>query len=149
VDELPDGALVALDTMAFIYFVERNQRYYTILRPVFERISTGAIQAHASVISLLEALVLPFSARNAELEREYRELLSWSQLKLHVVDDVIAEMAARIRASDVGPDIRDEQRIRVADSIVASTALSAELHSPHYKRQAVASNHWRSRPAAG
>jgi hypothetical protein len=75
VDELPDGALVALDTMAFIYFVERNQRYYPLLRPVFERISKGTIQAHASVISLLEVLVLPFSAQipssSASIGRSY------------------------------------------------------------------------------
>jgi predicted nucleic acid-binding protein len=125
VDDLPDGALVALDTMAFIYFTERNQKYHQIVRPVFEKLAAGRIEAHASVISLVEVLVLPISRGDAALQQDYRELLTFSQLRLHLVDESIAEVAAQIRATDLISGLREDQALRVGDSIVVATGLAS------------------------
>ena len=125
IDDLPDGALVALDTMAFIYLTERSPKYHPIVRPIFEKLAAGLIEVHASVVSLLEVLVLPISRGDSALEQEYRELLTFSQLHLHPVDESIAEAAAQIRAADLISGLREDQAIRVGDSIVAATGLTS------------------------
>jgi hypothetical protein len=43
VDELR-GLRVCIDTAPIIYFIERNQRYLSIVRPVFAEIDAGRIE---------------------------------------------------------------------------------------------------------
>jgi predicted nucleic acid-binding protein len=111
--------------MAFIYFVEKHPRYYPILDPIVDLITSGQIEAHASTISLAEVLVLPLSTDNDSLVLQYRELLTESELKLHEVSESIATVAAAIRASDLAFGLRQDQTIRVADSIIAATAIAS------------------------
>ena len=125
VDDLPDGSSVALDTMAFIYFVERHPRYFSVLDPVVDLITSRRISAHASTISLAEVLVLPLSTGDDVLVGQYRDLLMHSELVLHPVDVTIASEAAAIRAADPAFAQRQEPVIRVADSLIAATAIAS------------------------
>lgn len=47
VDELR-GLRVCIDTAPIIYFIEKNQRYLNIVRPVFAEIDAGSIEAITS-----------------------------------------------------------------------------------------------------
>ena len=53
--------LIALDTSAFIYFVERHPRYFA---------------ACTSTLTLLEVLVGPYQSRNEELALKFYSLFS-------------------------------------------------------------------------
>ena len=53
VDELI-GLRVCIDTAPIIYFIEKNQRYLDVVRPVFAEIEAGRIDAITSTITLLE-----------------------------------------------------------------------------------------------
>lgn len=71
VDELR-GSRICIDTAPFIYFIEKDPKYLSILRPIFAEIDAGKIDALTSTITLLEMLVLPFKMKNESLAEKYR-----------------------------------------------------------------------------
>ena len=98
VDELRPGAAVALDTDSIIYYVEQHPRYLPAVEPLIELIRSGSLQAHLSIITLLEVLVLPMRNGRQDLVGTYRDVLLRSPwLTLHPVTVNIAERAAGIR----------------------------------------------------
>ena len=109
--------LIALDTSAFIYFVERHPRYFGACEKVFRVIESGHIAACTSTLTLLEILVGPYQSRNEELALKFFSLLStyphltWTPLTMD-----IADRAAKIRA---------ELRLRTPDSIQAASAVAS------------------------
>ena len=68
--EIGDGQL-ALDTVAFIYFIEEHPRFLPVLDPVFAAIDEGRLPAFASSLTLLEVLVIPYRAGNVPLAERY------------------------------------------------------------------------------
>lgn len=116
-DNLPDGARLALDTNALIYYVEEHDGYMATLAPVFSSIAEGRISCHVSTVTLLEVLVLPLRSGRPDLAALYRDLLHNSDnVTLYPVGAEVAERAATLRAT---------RNLRVADAIVAATALEA------------------------
>ena len=114
-DEIRPGSGVAFDSDAIIYYIEEHQRYLPVVEPVVTFLYDGRAQGHASVINLLEVLVLPLREGRQDLVERYRNaLLTHRPLALHDVTTQIALMAASVRS---------EYRVEVADSIVAATAL--------------------------
>jgi hypothetical protein len=57
-DEIPEGALVALDTMVWIYEFEAHPRFGPVVRTLFrDGLGTGRNSAGASLLVLGELLV--------------------------------------------------------------------------------------------
>jgi hypothetical protein len=59
--EIGKGPL-ALDTAIFIYFIEEHPRFLPVLDLIFAAIDAGRLPAVASSLTLLEVLVIPYSA---------------------------------------------------------------------------------------
>ena len=98
VDELR-GLRVCIDTAPIIYFIEKNQRYLNIVRPVFAAIDAGSIEAITSTITLLEVLVQPLKANNKSLAEKYREVLLYSEgLTTFEILHEVSEMSSELRA---------------------------------------------------
>jgi predicted nucleic acid-binding protein len=57
-------AKLCLDTTPIIYFIERNETYINLIRPIFARIDAGKNEAITSTITLLEVLVHPYRTRS-------------------------------------------------------------------------------------
>ena len=111
--DLPDGALVLVDTAPIIYVLEHDPKFAARFRPLFERQRTGNIQFAVTTITITEVLTGPFKAGEEALAKRYRAAMeSW-----HVVSLTpdIAESAARFRAS-LG--------LRTADAIQVASAIS-------------------------
>lgn len=53
-------AKLCLDTTPIIYFIERNETYINLIRPIFAGIDAGKNEAITSTITLLEVLVHPY-----------------------------------------------------------------------------------------
>jgi predicted nucleic acid-binding protein len=114
VDQLTRGSRVFLDSNALIYFVEEDARFMPLLRPVFERIDTGALPALSSVLTLLEVMVKPLRDGRPDIALAYREKLTTSRgFALHAIDQASAEK---------GADIRAEYSFSTPDSIQLATA---------------------------
>ena len=95
---IPDGARLAIDTSAFIYYLEQHPHYRTVADELFRRIEAGRLTACASVLLLTELLVPYYrvgdNARAAGVSRGVRTMRNLSVLP---TSEVIAERAALLR----------------------------------------------------
>ena len=115
VDEI-HGLRVCIDTAPFIYFIEKDQRYLNLLRPVFAEIAAGRIDAITSTITLLEVLILPFKTNNETLAEKYREILLCSDgLTTFEILHEVSEMSSKLRAKYL---IRTPDAIQIAVGIL-------------------------------
>src|SRR5215467_4336402 len=111
--DLPDGALVLVDSAPIIYFLEGHAKFGPRFKPLFEAHAIGRLRFAVTTITIAEVLTGPLQASDDALARRYRAILeSWQPIPL---DLDIAESAARLRAS---------LRLRLADALQAASALA-------------------------
>mgnify|MGYP001077808516 CR=1 FL=1 len=91
--------IIGIDTVAFIYHLEENQRYLPFTNVLFEMVENGTIKAVTSVVTVMEILVKPKKERNEQAVQEYKFILqTFPNLKIKPIDFHTAEKAADIRA---------------------------------------------------
>lgn len=111
--DLPEQALVLLDSAPIIYVLEGHPRLGPRFKPLFEAHAAGHLRFAVTTITIAEVLTGPLQAADDALARRYRAILeSWRPIAL---DLDIAESAARLRAS---------LRLKLADAIQAASALA-------------------------
>jgi predicted nucleic acid-binding protein len=111
--DLPDQALLLLDSAPIIHVLERHRTFEPRFRPLFEAQAVGRLRFAVTTITIAEVLTGPLRADDEALARRYRAAFdSWQSVDL---DPGIAESAARLRAS-LG--------LRLADAIQAASALA-------------------------
>ena len=114
IDDIAAGP-VALDTVAFIYFLEEHPRFLPVVEPLFSAIARGRLRAVTSTLTLLETLVVPLRAGDLALAARYEAILSRSRhLKLVDLGREVLRGAAALRAAT---------RIKTPDALQISTAL--------------------------
>ena len=115
VDELR-GLRICIDTAPFIYFIEKNPKYLSMLRPFFAEINAGKIDALTSTITLLEVLVLPFKTKNESLAEKYRDILLCAEgLTTFEIFHKVSELSSKLRAKY---SIRTPDAIQIAVGII-------------------------------
>ncbi|MDO9579340.1 MAG: type II toxin-antitoxin system VapC family toxin [Bacteroidales bacterium] len=115
VDELR-GLRICIDTAPFIYFIEKNPKYLSMLRPFFAEINAGKIDALTSTITLLEVLVLPFKTKNESLAEKYRDILLYAEgLTTFEIFHEVSELSSKLRAKY---SIRTPDAIQIAVGII-------------------------------
>lgn len=108
---------VGLDTNILIYFVQAHPRYGAWCATLFDRIERGRTVAVTSTVSLLEALVQPYTLQDDRLIQTFYALLpAYPGLAWLPLDLTIADKAAELRA---------RYRLRTPDAIQLATALNA------------------------
>ncbi len=111
------GAIIGLDTVPLIYFIEKHPTYHPFIRPFFSALADGSFTAVTSTVTLAEVLVLPLRLEQLELVRHYREILLQSQhLTMYSLTPEIATKAAEIRAI---------HNLRTPDAIQLATAIQS------------------------
>jgi predicted nucleic acid-binding protein len=111
--ELPEQALLLLDTAPIIYLLEAHPQLAARFMPLFDLHAKGGCRFAVTTITVAEVLIGPLQSGDEALARRYRAVLeSWQCIEL-TVD--IAESAARLRAS---------LRLKLADAIQAASALA-------------------------
>jgi predicted nucleic acid-binding protein len=112
-DDLPEQALLLIDTAPIVYVLEGHRKFAPRFRPLFEAHGAGRLRFAAATLTVAEVLTGPLQAGDDALARRYRAILeSWQLVDLSVD---IAESAARLRAS---------LRLKLADAVQAATALA-------------------------
>ncbi|MGK4007869.1 type II toxin-antitoxin system VapC family toxin [Sorangium sp. So ce1036] len=115
--KLAGASRIAIDTAAFIYFMEDHPVFGPIVEPLFVSLDEGRMAGVSSELTLLEVLVRPLAEQREDLANAYRRLLLDSEsLSLHPIDRAVLEEAARIRA---------RYRFRSPDAIQLATARLA------------------------
>jgi predicted nucleic acid-binding protein len=111
-EDLPDQALLLVDSAPIIYVLEDHPQFAQRFAPLFVAQAAGRVRFAVTTIAIAEVLTGPLRARDEVLARRYRTVLeSWQVLSLDVD---IAESAARIRAS---------LHLDLADAVQAASAL--------------------------
>jgi predicted nucleic acid-binding protein len=115
IDDLKPGP-VALDTQIFIYFIEGENRYLPLIKPLFEAIDRGDLVGMTSGLSLMEVLVEPYRSGNSRLADRYESLLTNSRgLRFIEVDRRVLKAAAQLRATF---NLKPPDAIQVAAALV-------------------------------
>lgn len=120
IDDLEPGP-VALDTQIFIYFIEEDDRFLPIVKPLFEAIDRGELVGVTAGLSLMEVLVVPYRSGNAALADRYESLLTNSRgLRFIEVDRRLLKGAAHLRATF---------KLKPPDAIQMAAALVGDCKS--------------------
>ena len=95
--DLPEGALVLIDSAPVIYFLEGHKKFGPRFQPLFEAHAAGYLRFAITTITVADVLTGPLQSADDALAQRYRAILeSWQVIALDVE---IAESAARLRAS--------------------------------------------------
>lgn len=112
-DELPDRALVLLDTAPIVYFLDWHSKLGPFFKPLFAAHAEGRIRFAVTTITIAEVLVGPVQANDEILATRYRAVMeSWQVVELSTD---IAVSAARLRAS---------LKLKLPDAVQAASALA-------------------------
>lgn len=115
IDDVGEGP-AALDTAAFIYWMEEHPEYLEVVAPVFRAADTGALQIVSSALTLLEVLVAPYRAGQIHLAERYEALLTRARnVRLIDIDQTQLRSAAQLRAI---------HGVRTPDALQLSAALA-------------------------
>lgn len=110
------GKRVCIDTAPFIYYIEKNDRYWNIIQPMFKAVDRGDVIAITSTITLLEVLVHPIKSGDSILAGRYKDILLHSEgLTTHDIHYEISAKAAELRARY---EIKTPDAIQIAVGIL-------------------------------
>jgi uncharacterized protein len=90
-------SLVFWDTMIFVYWIEQHPRFGKRVDEIRERMWSRQDQLATSTLTIGELLAVPHARGDAELARQYRELLSRPLVQLISFTEETAEHFAKIR----------------------------------------------------
>lgn len=108
---------VGIDTAPFIYLWERHPRYLPLSEALFGHLSSNHAQGVTSVITLIEACMLPQRNGRSDLVRAYeRALLHSRQVRVLPIDAVLAHRAVTLCA---------RYGIHVPDALQIAAAIEA------------------------
>lgn len=110
--------VIGVDTAPFIYLWEQHPRYATLSEVLFRHLKRPQVQGITSIITFIEASVLPQRRGRQDLVDAYqRALLHSQQVRTLVIDAPVARRAVDLRA------LFD---IHVPDALQIAAALEAE-----------------------
>lgn len=116
-DLLRNAKRVFLDTAPIIYYIEKNERYFDLVRPVFDHLDNGLLVAITSPVTLAECLIHPCNKKQKQLEHDFFDLIvNGSNTIFTPFDHTIACRAAQLRAY---------HNLTLTDAFQIATALFA------------------------
>ena len=111
--DVPEDALLLVDTAPIIYVLDGHPTLGPRFRPLFEAQRQGRVRFAVTTTAIVETLVGPFRAGDEATARRYKTVLeAWQVVELDVG---IAEGAARLRAL---------HNLKLSDAIHAASALA-------------------------
>lgn len=114
---LANHTIIGVDTMPFIYLWERHPRYLPLSESLFRYLKEPDVQGITSLITLIEACVLPRRQGRQDLVEQYERALLYSrQVQTLAIDTALARRAIALRAG---------YNLRVPDALQIAAALQA------------------------
>ena len=80
--DLQDGAIVYVDSAIFIYTLQSEQKYSSILDLFWQKFQSRKIQIVTSELALMEILVQPFKLSDSQRIGGYKRFLTESDIQL-------------------------------------------------------------------
>ena len=108
---------IGVDTAIFIYLIDEHPRFLPLVQPLFDAVAEGARELVTSALTLLEVLVVPYRAGNAELALRYESILTNSRgITIMDLTSQQLRIATRLRAS---------MGVKTPDALQLAAALNA------------------------
>lgn len=119
-----------VDTAIFIYFIEENPRFLSLVEPLFREVDMERRELVTSALTLLEVLVVPFRSGDHLLAVQYEALLTRSR-GVRVVDISRDHLraAAQLRAA-TGAKTPDALQLVAALGAGCATFLTNDRKLP-------------------
>jgi predicted nucleic acid-binding protein len=108
---------LAFDTVALVYFVEKNPAYFDRMLFIMSQVDSGLVDGVASSIALTEVLIQPIRTGNIALAQSYETVLSDSEN--------FQVMPISIRIARLAADMRARHNLKIADALHVATALES------------------------
>lgn len=109
--------IIGVDSAPFIYLWERHPRYLALSEILFRHLKRPQTQGITSVVTLIEACVLPQRQDRLDLVQAYEQaLLNSEQIRMLPIDVETARQAVGLRA---------RYGIKTADALQIAAALQA------------------------
>lgn len=124
------GGPVGVDTALFIYFIEEDQRYMSMVSPLFAAADGGKLEIVTSTLTLLEVLVVPYRAGNAELAGRYEAILTRSPgIRMIDLTRDHLRLGAQLRAA-IGIQTPDALQLATSLATKCSTFVTNDRRLP-------------------
>ena len=114
---IPDAAIVYVDTAIVIYTVENHPSYWQLLQPLWSKLRNREVQIFSSELLIMETLTGPLRDNNQQLLQDYERFLFQSGMVLVPISQNLLKEAAQLRATT---------NLRTPDAIHVATALDTE-----------------------
>jgi predicted nucleic acid-binding protein len=112
--DLQDGAIIYVDSAIFIYTLQSEQKYFSILNVFWAKFQSRKIEIVTSELTLMEILVQPLKLSDSQRINGYERFLTESDIQLVPISRKILKEAAQLRSI---------KSIKTPDAIHASTAI--------------------------
>jgi predicted nucleic acid-binding protein len=120
---------IALDSKVLLYYFEAHPEYGPLSRTVMRAVADG-LMAVAPVLTLMDALVMPYRLKNHELAEQHLVCLTtFPNLSLIAIDREIAGRAALLRAHH--PILRAPDALTIACGLAHNATLFVTNDSRH------------------
>lgn len=117
---LASEKICGIDTMPFIYLLEKHQTYFSIVEKIFRLIEKEKIKTVTSVITPIEILSTPLLEKFPQKQKLY--LSFFTKLKNLKVIDLTFDLIENVSR------LRRKYLLRTPDSIQIATSLSQQAN---------------------
>ncbi|MBK8120838.1 MAG: type II toxin-antitoxin system VapC family toxin [Sulfuritalea sp.] len=111
------GQHVYLDTNVFVYFLDRNPDYFSVVAPIIAAVESGLIIGHTGDAAIAETLVKPYQTGNLALAASFKTFFGMDNfLSIQSHDAQIFDLTAQLRA---------KRGLKFIDALHCATAIQA------------------------
>jgi predicted nucleic acid-binding protein len=105
-----------LDTAPIIYYIQRNVEYFSLVQPIFEKLSNRDLQAVISPITVMECLHKPCQDGMVDLQEYFTDILLDEAVIFTATDRSVMLKAIEVRVT---------YNLKLADAIQVATAITS------------------------
>lgn len=109
---MTDCKKIFLDTAPFIYYLQKNELFYSKMRFFWEKYAD--CDYITSVITITEYLTYPYSQNDSKMVSDFFAFIGGMDIEISNIDREIAEKAAEIRAEYRGFKAMDALQLATA-----------------------------------
>lgn len=111
------GHRVYLDTNVFVYFLDRNPDYFSVVAPIIEAIDSGLIIGYTGDAAVAETLLKPYQIGNPALVESVKTFFG--------MEDFLSIQPHDAETFDLAAQLRAERGLKFIDALHYATAIQA------------------------
>jgi predicted nucleic acid-binding protein len=111
------GHRVYLDTNVFVYYLDGNPDYFSVVAPIIEAIESGLIIGYTGDAAIAETLVKPYQTDNLALAASFKAFFR--------MDNFLAIQPHDAEAFDLAAQLRAKRGLKFIDALHCATAIQA------------------------